>query len=354
MAGVVHIIDSLLVPPFVVTPEKILIGLNATRFVSLLRENGLAGYVNGSAVYEGEAFTILAPVDEPSALAQGEGGMLLPPSRKEALRNSLAYHVLPSRIRPTDLRDGSLLPSELRTPLLKNGRQVVPVEVRRSVLGRLAADAIPLSGDGDNGDWAEVRFGGVQVVGEPVEVGRSIIYRVRSFLDPPPDFVETAVTSLDLTTFLAATFAARLDNRIRSAGAVTPLAPDNRAWTRLGLGRDYLLLPEARAKLRAILQHHVVDEVVYLEDLRAGGPGQRKLYRTLGGGSLAFESGHNGTIKVGRSSAHRQNGELQRARILRGDAITANGCVGFETDLLTAALTQLDPLGTAPCMSSTR
>jgi solute carrier family 25 carnitine/acylcarnitine transporter 20/29 len=326
LPGVIHIIDSLLVPPFTLTPEKILIGLNATRFVSLLRESGLAGYVNGSVAHEGEAYTILAPVDEPSALAQG--GVLLPPSRKEALRNTLAYHVLPGRIRPANLRDGGLLPSELRTPLLKNGRQVVPVEVRRSVLGQLAADAISLGGvDDDGGDWAEIRFAGVQVVGEPVEVGRSIIYRVRSFIDPPPDFVETAVASLDLTTFLAAAFAARLDDRLRAAGAITLLAPDNRAWTRLGLGRDYLLLPEARTKLRAVLRHHVVDEVVYLEDLRAGGPGKRKSYPTLGGGSLAFEAGGNGTIKVGESSSGRQNGELQRARVLRGDAITANGYV---------------------------
>lgn len=280
----------------------------------------------------------------------GEGGVLLPPSRKVALRNCLAYHILPGRVRPSELRNGGLLPSELRTPLLKKGRQVVSVEVRRSVLGWLAADAIPLGGDdnGDGDDWAEVRFAGVQVVGEPIEVGRSIIYRVRSFLDPPADFIETAVTSLDLTTFLAAAFAARLDDRLRAAGAITLLAPDNRAWTRLGLGRDYLLLPEARIKLRAVLRHHVVDEIVYLEDLRAGGPGKRRSYPTLGGGSLAFEAGSNGTVKVGKASSGRQSGEQQRARILRGDAITANGCVARCCPSALVCPLSADPARTQP------
>lgn len=311
------------------TTEKILIGLNATRFVSLLRDAALGAYINSSA--EGEAYTFLAPVDAALAVSQGGG----PPDHLRALQETLRYHILPGRLRPADLRHAALLPSELRTPLLRNGRQVVPVEVRQSVLGHLGSSAIPLGrkgrggggggGDDDDDDeWAEVRFGGVEVVGEPIEVGRSIIYLVESFLEPPRDFVETAVASLDLTTFLAATFSARLDDPLRKASAATIFAPDNRAFARLGLVRDFLLLPEARSQLRGVLRHHVVDEVVYLEDLRAAGQGRSKAYPTLEGSPLAVAVGANGTLRVGAGD---RDEDSKGGAVLRGDAVTANGSV---------------------------
>lgn len=314
----------MLVPSFNVTTEKILIGLNATRFVQLLRASDLAHYVNST---DSEEYTILAPVDLADVAS-------FPPSdgdRARIVADTLRYHILPYRLRPADLQNGDLLSSELKSPLLKNGRQVVPLQVRPSVLGELSNKAIVVGKDGGEDSYAEVKFAGVSVVGEPVEVGRAIIYLVETFLEPPRDFVEVAVASLDLSTFLASTFSARLDQHLRSAPGVTIFAPDNKAFSKLGLVRDFILLPEARSTLRDVLQYHVVDEVLYLEDMESSA-GRRKSHLTLEGSRLEIEGGKNGSARVGgeiRADGRKWNGETRDGRLQRGNAITSNGCVFY-------------------------
>ena len=60
--GVAHIVDGLLIPPnsLQITPEKYLLALNCSKFISLLHSVNLTGLVNDTEA----KYTILAPQDD--------------------------------------------------------------------------------------------------------------------------------------------------------------------------------------------------------------------------------------------------------------------------------------------------
>jgi uncharacterized surface protein with fasciclin (FAS1) repeats len=239
-SGVVHIIEDLLIPhgAFRLTAEKVLssllpfpflvtlsvlfppcsylplfvlrfaqtlIGLNATKFITLLRSVNLTSYVDASS--SNEAYTILAPIDDlpsflsSSPLAPNPASRTnrspfaslfppssafsldhLPPAGSEKLADLLRYHILPGRLRVGDLVEGGLVGTEMRMESLRGGRQVLRVSVKKAAQGLGVGNAIPVSsekgageddGDDDDGereDWEEVRFGEVDVVAEPIEM----------------------------------------------------------------------------------------------------------------------------------------------------------------------------------------
>ncbi len=74
-----------------------------------------------------------------------------------------------------------------------------------------------------------------------------------------PNVVGVAVGSKDHTTLVAAVKAAELVDALSNAGPFTVFAPTNAAFDLLPKGTvDDLLKPENKAKLQAILQHHVM------------------------------------------------------------------------------------------------
>ena len=107
-----------------------------------------------------------------------------------------------------------------------------------------------------------------------VQVGDSIIYLISSVLEPPASVINTAVSDLRLSTFVASIYAASLDQNLSTAPAVSYLVPDNSAFTSLGLVMSYLLLPTSRTELRSVIQYHAIDELVYLDDFPIGGSRQ--------------------------------------------------------------------------------
>lgn len=144
--GVLHTVSSLLVPPgsLRLTPEKYLLVLNCTSFVSLLHSVNLTPLVNDTEA----SWTILAPKDDVIELF---GDDHLPEKGSEELRKLLRYHFIPGKLTPKKLKDGMLVETALEEPGLDGGKQVLPVGV--STRGK--KETLSLS------------FGEASVIGEP-------------------------------------------------------------------------------------------------------------------------------------------------------------------------------------------
>jgi uncharacterized surface protein with fasciclin (FAS1) repeats len=139
--GVAHIIDTLLLPDdfkLLNSPEKLLLSLNATRFVSLLRMANLSETY--TARHSDQPYTIFAPTDD--VLERMDrwdkptwgnllGDVAFTPASPVAdvLKEQLLYHILPGKLLLNDLKDGSLLETELRADGLNGGRQRIKVDV---------------------------------------------------------------------------------------------------------------------------------------------------------------------------------------------------------------------------------
>lgn len=140
--GVLHVVSELLIPPgaLQLTPEKYLLALNCTAFVSLLHSVNLTHLINSTET----KYTILAPRDDVlNVLGDGE----LPDQGTEELKRILEYHFIPGKWSEKKLKDGILLETALEDVGLGGGRQVLDVEVSDK--------------EGKN-----IRFGGAGTIGE--------------------------------------------------------------------------------------------------------------------------------------------------------------------------------------------
>ena len=144
--GVLHLVSSLLVPPgaLQLTPEKYLLALKCTTFVSLLHSVHLEHLIDNTD----NQYTILAPSDDVLSLfAHG-----LPASGSPDLKRALQYHFLPGLWKPNKLGSEMLLETELHELGLDDGRQVIHVNVH----------------DGEESDAKarQITFGGAAIIGE--------------------------------------------------------------------------------------------------------------------------------------------------------------------------------------------
>lgn len=147
--GVLHLVSSLLIPPGALhlTPEKYLLALNCSAFVSLLHSVNLTALINSTQ--PDARYTILAPRDDIlSVFGDGE----VPDRGTDELKRMLQYHFIPGRWTPKKLRDGMLMETELIDGGLGKGRQVLSVEVDTD--DKLAGPQ-------------NVRFGGAGIIGDP-------------------------------------------------------------------------------------------------------------------------------------------------------------------------------------------
>ena len=155
-----------------------------------------------------------------------------------------------------------------------------------------------------------------------------------NLISPPDDVLQVAVSDLQLSTFVAAVYAADLDHAFKKNPGVTYFVPRNRAFGSLGLVMNYLLLGEGKDELRKLLKYHAVDQVVYTADAEVG----KQVYRTLEGGEIVFRKtkGKNFTLSL-QSPTHWENhdsgdalpsnGELRPARVTHHDELTSTGTV---------------------------
>lgn len=295
-----------------------LLALNCSRFLGLLHSSNLSDVVQQND----EPFTILAPTDD--ILASGAdrwASPSLPPNGSAGMKDLLRYHIVQGRWDPDELSDGMLLDTELKTPLLKEHRQKMPVSV--TVDPRSAAKAASDS----NGDRTPktVGFAEANVLGDPVKIGNSIIYLVSKVLEPPPDVLQTAMTDLSLSTFVASVYAAGLDKVLKSTPATTVFAPVNEAFTQLGLAMNYLLLPAARNELRTFIRYHAIDEIAYMSELDETDDHR---YSTLEGSAL-YASAEDGTVALRGPSVDGfpASGQIDPAKVTTADQLTSNGAL---------------------------
>lgn len=164
--------------------------------------------------------------------------------------------------------------------------------------------------------------------------GKSAIYIVSNLISPPDDVLQVAVSNLQLSTFIAAVYAAELDHAFKKNPAITYFVPRNRAFSALGLAMNYLLLAEGKDELRRLLKYHAVDRVVYAADAEDG----KQVYKTLEGGEIVFRKtkGKNSTLYLqsptrwegyDSGEALPSNGELRPAVITHHDALTSTGTI---------------------------
>lgn len=86
-----------------------------------------------------------------------------------------------------------------------------------------------------------------------------------------PNVVRVAAGSADHTTLVKALEAAGLVDALANPGPFTVFAPVNAAFDKLPAGAlDDLLKPENKAKLKAVLYHHVITSSRTLDDLADG------------------------------------------------------------------------------------
>ncbi|HEX7863174.1 MAG TPA: fasciclin domain-containing protein, partial [Verrucomicrobiae bacterium] len=169
-------------------------------------------------------FTVFAPNNAAFAkLPAGTVEALLQDTNR--LRQILLYHVVPGRVRSTDLSAGKVVTTQgaAVTVNLTNG-----VKVNDSAV--IAAD---------------------------IEASNGVIHVIDTVLLPPPNIVEIAAGNSDFSTLVAAVQAAGLVETLSERGPFTVFAPNNAAFAKLPAGTLEALLQDTN-RLRKILLYHVV------------------------------------------------------------------------------------------------
>ncbi|KAG1749841.1 uncharacterized protein EDB91DRAFT_1235288 [Suillus paluster] len=278
--GVLHLVSSLLVPPgaLQLTPEKYLLALNCTSFISLIHSVNLTHLINDTKTH----YTILAPKDDVLSGFEHDG---LPKEGSDELKRMLQYHFLPGKWTPKKLVNDMLLESVLQEPGLDDGRQVMHVEVNDD--GK--KDVLP----------KHIRFGGAGIIGEHIEINNTVVYFISRPLEPPVDPLQTALPSLDLSSFLAAIFSTSIAEVIKKTPRATFLIPHNAAFKRLGmLVSDHLLAASSKTDLENVIMHHIIDGIEYSQSVVNG---SQRTFATLEGSDLQLERPGNGSIIVSAS-----------------------------------------------------
>lgn len=296
--GVLHLVSSLLLPPdaLQLTPEKYLLTLNCTKFVSLLHSAELVHLINDTET----PYTILAPRDDILSMFEGPE---MPEPGSEELRKLLRYHFISGKWTPSKLKNGGLLETELLEPGLNNGHQVVAVEVQKNDQKKSSDDKL-------------ISFGGASVIGKPstffylgntntftdddlVEVKNALIYFMSRPIVPPPDALQAALPSLELSQFLAAVFSTTKAKLLRKSPSTSLLIPRNDAFKRLGLlVSAHLLAASSTEDLENVILHHALNTVEYAHSFKNG---SQHSFATLEGTDLKIDRLANGTLYVSSS-----------------------------------------------------
>lgn len=128
------------------------------------------------------------------------------------------------------------------------------------------------------------------------------------------NIVETAASTGQFNTLLAAAKAAGLAGALSSPGNFTVFAPTDEAFSKLPAGTvENLLKPENKAKLADILKYHVLPRRLVSNQL----PHKRIHVRTI-------KSGGDRTLSVGKSAS---GVNVDNAKVVSADIKTTNGII---------------------------
>jgi transforming growth factor-beta-induced protein len=275
--GVIHVIDSVLLPP---QPKDIVdIAVADGRFTTLVAAVQAAGLVD-TLKSEGP-FTVFAPTDDAFAkLPAGTVETLLKPENLATLKQILLYHVVPGKVMAADV-------------------------VTLSTAGTAAG--IPVRIQVKDG---KVYINDAQVIITDIVASNGVIHVIDSVLLPPKDIVDTAVADGRFTTLVAALQAAGLVDTLKGPGPFTVFAPTDDAFAKLPAGTvNELLKPENLELLQKILLYHVAPGFQFASDVV-----MTECIKTVNG--LELE------VKVMDGKVY-----INNAQVIIADIFTANGVI---------------------------
>ncbi len=124
------------------------------------------------------------------------------------------------------------------------------------------------------------------------------------------DIVATAAAAGSFNTLITAVEAAELVDTLKGEGPLTVFAPTDEAFARLPAGTlEYLLEPENKEKLIAILTYHVVPGRVTAEDIAS-----MTAAKTVSGLEVQIAA-EDGSVRV------------DKARVTSADIMASNGVI---------------------------
>ncbi|CAJ0838489.1 6952_t:CDS:2 [Entrophospora sp. SA101] len=270
--GVIHVLNNLSLPnALYFTKHKYLCGLNASIFADSIIENHLEKYIDELTT---QPFTILAPGNDVFYID--------PNTNKNNTKEILKYHFLNGKYTINNLTNKMLIKTELITERLNNQNQRIKV---------------PSS--------SIIKFNNAIVIDkhEPVEIDNSIIYMISEVEKLPVDIMKTIIQNKQLSSFVLSMSASEKLNSILDAKGITVFAPINSGFTKLGLINHYLLTSKGQADLDLMVGYHVLDKILYFEDIPEG----ESIHYTIEGNELKIikqgtdvyiEDGHSATTSV--------------------------------------------------------
>merc|ERR1711920_228989 len=231
--GVIHAIDSVLLPPErLLSPvldivETAISAGNFTVLVEALQTAGLA-----DALKEAGPFTVFAPTDAAfTALLDSLGVTKAEVLARDDLADILKYHVL-------------------------SGSSVMSADLAATQdVTTLEGSTLTVTKEGST-----VKAGSATVSAADIACSNGVIHVIDAVLLPPvPDIVETAISAGSFTVLVEALQTAGLVDALKGAGPFTVFAPTDAAFTNLldslGVTKAELL---ARDDLADILKYHVL------------------------------------------------------------------------------------------------
>merc|ERR1711994_959546 len=248
-----------------------------------------------------EPATIFAPTNEAFAKLPASTVNALK-SNPELLKNTLLYHVIPNAAIPSsalkaDNKVDTATGAPLRVNVYKKYRPIVTVN-------------------------------GVRVIMPDVKAGSgSIVHVVEKVLPTvgKDDNIAAVLTKDErFGTLLAAVGAADLAGAVSTTDGLTVFAPTDAAFAKIPKATlDFLLKPENKGALTAILTRHVAPEVVF-----AAGVGCGKL-KTLNPDAMLFTylRGHGHSYGVFVKSYDANDRKYKRAQVVDADIVATNGVV---------------------------
>ena len=286
--GVIHVIDTVMMPPSMAMSDKkdiVDTAVAAGSFKTLaaaLQAAGLVDTLKGAG-----PFTVFAPTDEAFAkLPAGTVEALL--KDPKALGDILKYHVVAGKVMASD---------------------VVKLTSADTLLGKPVTITV-------NGD--KVMIGDANVVKADIETSNGVIHVIDTVLLPPAvdsmsqaptmDIVDTAIAAGNFKTLAAALKAAGLVDALKGAGPFTVFAPTDDAFAALPKGTLEALLKDPK-KLGDILKYHVVAGKVLAADAA-----KLTEAKTLEGAPIKI------TVKDGKVF-------INDAEVTTADILTTNGVI---------------------------
>jgi transforming growth factor-beta-induced protein len=239
--GVVHIIDTVLMPPFPATKNIVQLA-QATPELSTLVTAVVAANLTGTLSSVGP-FTVFAPTNSAFAkLPAGALATLLKPENKKQLTDVLLYHVV----------SGTVLASDLKNESIKT---VEGANLKVTITG------------------TKVTINNATVITPNVIASNGVVHIIDTVLMPPApaakNIVQLAQATPALSTLVEAVVAANLTGTLSSVGPFTVFAPNNGAFAKLPAGvLATLLKPENMKQLTDLLLYHVVSGTVLASDLK--------------------------------------------------------------------------------------